>query len=409
MKVLWFSITPSLGEEYINNIPTGGGWIKSLEKIIQNKVELSVAFYTDVQIDPFKLGKSTYYPIHKYRFGKVSKIRRRILNQLEPKSDIARFLEIVKIVNPDLIHIHGTEAPFGLIQKYVNIPVVVSIQGNITVYKHKYFSGISYFHTLKYSRLKSWFFMRSFILKYNYFKKQAIREKEILSLTKNILGRTSWDRRISTILAPNSNYYHCDEILRDAFYKFKWNEPETNNLNLFTTNGPNLYKGIETLIYCASLLDSNNIKFSWKVAGLNINDEIVKIASKSINKSISKNIYFLGNLNEQQIIDHLLDSRLYVAISHIENSPNSLCEALLLGMPCIATNAGGTPSLLTDDRDGILIQDGDPYAMAGAILELNNNTIKAISLGISAREKALQRHDSERIISELLNIYMKIT
>lgn len=40
--------------------------------------------------------------------------------------------------------------------------------------------------------------------------------------------------------------------------------------------------------------------------------------------------------------------------SHIENSPNNLCEAMILGMPCIATDAGGTSTLLSNMKDGLL-------------------------------------------------------
>ena len=78
---------------------------------------------------------------------------------------------------------------------------------------------------------------------------------------------------------------------------------------------------------------------------------------------------------------------IYIAISHIENSPNSLCEALILGAPCIATNAGGTSSLIEDGNNGILIQDGDAYSMAGAIIELTENYNIAIDYGNSARKK----------------------
>lgn len=61
---------------------------------------------------------------------------------------------------------------------------------------------------------------------------------------------------------------------------------------------------------------------------------------------------------------------IFIHPSHIDNSPNGLCEAMLLGMPIIAIYAGGIPSLLVNRREGLLVQDGDPYAMAGAIIEL---------------------------------------
>jgi glycosyltransferase involved in cell wall biosynthesis len=94
--------------------------------------------------------------------------------------------------------------------------------------------------------------------------------------------------------------------------------------------------------------------------------------------------------------------------SHIENSPNNLCEAMLIGMPCISTFAGGAGSLITDKFDGILIQDGDPYAMAGAILELYNDKEKAILLGQNARETALKRHDKDTVINDIIYNYNKI-
>jgi len=78
---------------------------------------------------------------------------------------------------------------------------------------------------------------------------------------------------------------------------------------------------------------------------------------------------------------------------------------MILGMPCIATYAGGTSSLIKDKEEGLLIQDGDPWSMAGAIHELLSNEIEAIEFGKRARERALIRHDKERIVSELLAIY----
>jgi glycosyltransferase involved in cell wall biosynthesis len=94
--------------------------------------------------------------------------------------------------------------------------------------------------------------------------------------------------------------------------------------------------------------------------------------------------------------------------SHIENSPNNLCEAMILGMPCIATFVGGTGSLLNDGHEGILIQDGDPWSMAGAIVELKEEFDRAISMGEHARKRALIRHDKDRIASELQGIYSNI-
>lgn len=405
MKVLWFSLSPGLADAYLNNNYEGIGWVKSLERNIQPKIELSVAFYHHTEVPPFTYGATRYYPIKQYRMGKLTKIFRRLVNGIEPDSDIKAFLKILEEVKPDLIHIHGTEGPFGLIQKYVDTPTVISIQGTIIVYRYKFFSRISYTDILKYSYLKSFLLSRSFINVYKVFAKLAHREQEIYSCSKNFIGRTAWDRRVTKILAPTAQYFHNDEILRDSFYKYEHQYQKPVRLIIFTTTWVNIYKGLETILDCAKLLDAINLDYEWHIAGLKTEDEVVKIAAKNAKRQISKNIKFMGMLNQEALAQALLKSSIYVISSHIENSPNSLCEAQILGLPCIATNAGGTSTLLEDGKDGILIQDGDPYAMAGAILEMNENYDKAIIFGKSARRKAQSRHDEQKITVDLLKIY----
>ena len=405
MKVLWFSLSPGLSDAVLNNNYEGIGWIKSLEKNIQHKVDLSIVFYHDDAVEPFNIGPTRYFPVKRYRYGKLTKIKRRLLNSLETEYDIRLFLKIIDEVKPDLIHIHGTESNFGLVQKYTDIPTVVSIQGTITVYRYKFFSKISWFDVLKFSQLKSFAFSRSFINVYNLFAKVAAREQEIYRHSKHFIGRTAWDRRVTAVLAPSAAYYHNDEILRASFYNNKWSYQPAEKLKLFTTTWGNVYKGLETLLDCASLLDNINVNYEWQVAGINLNDEIVKIAARGGKKRVSKNIKFLGMLNEPKLTDALLQAHIFIGTSHIENSPNSLCEAQILGLPCIATYAGGTNSLMEDNKEGILIQDGDPYAMAGAIIELKNDFNRAIVLGENGRNRALLRHNQQTITNDLLRIY----
>lgn len=407
LKVLWFTNTPSLAEDYINKKPMGGGWIKSLEKEMQQHVDLSIAFYCTKNIKFFRYGKTIYYPIFKKKSNWM-KIKNRIFSLLEPKEDINSFLNIIKQVNPDVIHIHGTEQPFGLIQKFVNNPTVVSIQGNLSVYNYKFFSGITYSSVLKNSRFINLLFLQSFLHTYKRFAKGAAREKEIFRYTKNIIGRTSWDKRIAKVLAPKAVYFHNDEILRDAFYSNVWLYKTDTFLHLFTTTGPNLYKGLETILHAANLLDNNDIKFKWKIAGIDKNEEIVRLASKGAGIPVSNNIEFLGPLDEGQLIDRLMQTHIYIMASHIENSPNNLCEAQILGIPSIATCAGGTSSLITDNQNGILIQDGDPYVLAGAIMEVRDNYGQAMARAINSREIALSRHNINKNGADLLEIYRSV-
>ena len=164
MKVLWFSNTPANSDEYFNNELKGtGGWLKSLDKELQNKVELHIAFYHNKDIKSFKYLNTFYHPIYKKAKSKIAQLISLKFSKIIFTEDVDKYLSVVDKVKPDIIHIHGTENPFGYIIDKTNIPIVISIQGNITVCYHKYLSGIekkyfSVYNNFTYSLLRYSFF-----------------------------------------------------------------------------------------------------------------------------------------------------------------------------------------------------------------------------------------------------------
>jgi glycosyltransferase involved in cell wall biosynthesis len=116
----------------------------------------------------------------------------------------------------------------------------------------------------------------------------------------------------------------------------------------------------------------------------------------------------LGRLAPAQVAAELAGASAFVLPSHIENSPNALCEAMLVGVPCIAAFVGGVPSLIQDGTDGLLYHDGDPYALAGKIDRLLGDAVLAARLGVGAREAALRRHDPERVAGQAVATYREI-
>ncbi len=411
MKVLWFCNTPANGDEFLNKQLKGtGGWLKSLDLALQDQVDLHISFYNDYK-GYFKYRNAHYYPI--YKSGSlITRYFDAIRSKIIYRKDVSLYKEIISIVKPDIIHIHGTENPFAYIHEITDIPIILSIQGNINICFHKFFSGIE----MKYLNVSngpiySLFGYRQFKSHYKTFNRMKTREKEALGLLyKNIIGRTNWDRRICAVQSPSSSYYHNDEILRDEFYNNKWHSHDNENFIIFTTSGNTFYKGFETLCHSISLLIECGLKdFEWRVAGISNSDLIVKVVRKKLKSLFPKiNLVLLGKLPEQDLIRNLLESDLYVMPSHIENSPNNLCEAMILGMPCIATFAGGTGSLLEDKNEGILIQDGDPWVMAGAIFECYKDKETYIKYGANARIRALKRHDKKKIVNDLLDIYSDV-
>jgi len=415
MKVLWFSNTSANAVEHLKEGPVGGGWLKSLDKALQQKVELHIAFYFPKRNESFKYLDTTYHPISKGNW-RLKAVLGLFWSRIVYQQDFLKYLNIINLVNPDIIHIHGTENPFGYIISKINIPVVVSIQGCMTVYHHKFLSGftkknlsVSIWHRGK--GLKQFIRKKSFNRSLKEFEKKKTREQQNLKFTSYIIGRTAWDRRITSVLAPDRVYYHCDELLRDAFYKHIWEyNGGRKKLVIQTTNSNSPYKGFETICETLHILNTiKDIQIEWQVAGISSGDSIVRVTRNKLkHKFPESGLIYLGNLNENKLVELLCKAQIYVSPSHIENSPNSLCEAMILGLPCIATFAGGTGSLLKDGEEGILIQDGDPWALAGAIIELYNNPTLANQYGRNARERALKRHDPDKVVKSYIDVYNDI-
>jgi glycosyltransferase involved in cell wall biosynthesis len=409
MRVLWFSNTPGLAKDQLKGRYLGGGWIDSLQAEVEklDGCELGFVCYADQNMRDFNYGKTSYFPVQRRLNTKLKRYWAKIIAKVEYDENVDKFLAIISTFKPDIIHIHGTESSFGLIIPRITvIPVIISIQGNLTVYTQKYFSGIKYTSVNK--GLTT--FLNKTILDYRSFKKRAAIESEILASAKYIAGRTDWDRRITSILSPNSKYFLLDEVMRSNFYARKWSSKETEIKTLFTISSNSLYKGFEVIVETALLLKKNNYAFEWFVAGLSLRDELVRFSMQLHSVSSLENIgiRLMGTISPEAFLDKMLSADMYVQVSHIENSPNSLCEAMLLGMPIIASNVGGTSSLIKDKETGILIQDGDPIALAGAIVELSNQNEFAIALGNAASLVAHERHSQKKIVKKLIDTYSEI-
>ena len=415
MKVLWLTNNPCSALELLDPSNPRGGWLLSLEKELSNHqgIDLHVGFYHRINLAPFRHGNTTFHPLE--RIHNKSKIARFLVRMYAKHGRDKKEIEILKLlieeVQPDIIHIHGTESNFGLVQECTSVPIVISIQGLINPISEKYFIGIPKNITRRYEQFTDKLTFRTATSNYRKLKVVAQRERQILKNARHILGRTGWDKAVTRLLSPDSKYFIGQEMLRPSFYKRTWHgAPPNGTIKLISVLGDPTYKGFEMIVKTARLLQKfTDIDFVWQVAGVNKDTYSVKIVSKWLNEDPEKaGIRLLGNQNEAQLANLLVNSDIYCQVSHIENSSNSLCEAMMVGIPCIASFAGGTESLLTSGKEGILTQEGDSWSLAGKIKELYFNFSYAKKIGEAAKIRASKRHEKASIVHELLITYREI-
>ena len=123
-------------------------WMTTLEDVVKSRqdIDLTVAYYCDMSAyePPFDYCGVHYYPVLNKGGSYLNKIRERVETQEQrDKILLQRIVKVVEDVQPDIIHIHGTECNFGLLTNVIaNIPIVISLQGIISPIVERYYAGI---------------------------------------------------------------------------------------------------------------------------------------------------------------------------------------------------------------------------------------------------------------------------
>lgn len=410
MKILWLS--PNSSKYDKNRFGyNGGGWIESLQSILENCPEieqLAIAFPHLTDYEKVNTGKVIYYPIPRVMPGNIiSWIISNWKTNIEHEEEIGKLTSILEDFKPDVIHIFGTESWFCHVIKMTNKPCVVHIQGLLLPCFNAYLpSGISKFDLINNDWIET---LKGISLWHDHqiFHKKSKREYQFFKQISFFMGRTLWDKSISGLLTTNSKYFHIDEVLRDKFYTASpWKFTNSNKTIITSTLSDALYKGLDFVIKTCNLLANENFEFEWRIIGVTNNSKSLKLL-KRIFKSQYPSVYInlLGIKNTDEIIEYLYETTLYVHPSYIDNSPNSLCEAQIMGVPVIATNVGGVSSLIENGKNGYLVPANDPYFLAAKIVQLSKDHTDLNNISMQARIDAHNRHSKENIQNQIISIY----
>lgn len=412
IKVLWFSLSPCGSLRRNNTKRVIQGWMISLEDALKQNtdIELEVAYFSNKEEKAFTYDGVKYYPMY---IKRGSGILAKIIETYRSTESIDRqakkvMLNVIKQSNPNLIHIHGTEQSFGLIAEDVkHIPICYSLQGLLAPISERFFAGYTEAQINKYRGLYAKLRGTTATHDYRRMSKKGEREIDFIKGAKYIFGRTEWDRSICKMINPDARYFVINEILREQFYTTSWKKEKFGKpLQLLTVLSPGqIYKGYETLLKAASLLKKHyGNDFVWNVAGYSANNWLADIGHK-IYKTTDKecNINLCGLVSAEELAAMLANTDIYIQTSHIENSPNSICEAMLVGTPIIATDVGGTETML--QGCGTLIPDGDPYIMAATIIKVANNFDVAKQKSAKGLDIAMSRHNKNDIAQQLIETY----
>ena len=114
-------------------------------------------------------------------------------------------------------------------------------------------------------------------------------------------------------------------------------------------------------------------------------------------------VTFTGLLDAEGMARRMEQSNVFVLSSIIENSPNTLGEAMMVGTPSVSAYTGGVPSMAADEVDVLMYRPDDPAMLAMQIKRLFDDPALCKRLSTAARKRARQTHDPEANVQALVD------
>lgn len=389
------------------------GWIQSLLDAMAKHTDWQIGFVclTKGESSVQKQGNTTIYKISLNR-SKNPFIR--VFNNITGKVDSPKwsdsYLTIVNDFEPDLVQIFGTETFIVDLIPKIPCKVVVHIQGLLCSYLNAWYPPLQISKTKLFCNSFNWLHYlkgQTQTQAYRVFKRMAERESNSSKYINYCMGRTDWDKSVIKSLNKNTTYFHVEEMLRPQFYEAEtWKPKDRKTLKLISVLSPSIYKGFDVILKTSTILKKLNIEFEWSIYGTTEHNNVVQFFDKTLKLNHRNlNIHYKGVAGASELISSILDSDIFVHPSYIENSPNSVCEAQLLGIPVVATNVGGVSSLIENNKTGLLVPANDPYYLASKLIELSKDKTTVLYLSENERLAASVRHNRENIIETLKLVY----
>lgn len=392
----------------------GGGWMYTIQKLLIDNpdIELGVCFracntpVVDVQKGVHYYGYSNHTKSLKNKIIDLIKSNDETRDALQWEHYLSQARMFIDDFKPDIIHIFGSETYNQLIAiaaKEKNIPTLLHIQGILSLYIYSILPpGVSKWNYIMKDGLKCSFSNFQELISW---RRDVYREKQILSSVTYVAGRTDWDKNAAALLAPQAKYFYCGEILRPEFYD-SYDRILPSKLTIISISSNALYKGFDIILKTADILKNQmHIDFEWNVYG-NINPSFWEKHLRLNHRKL--NINLCGVADAKTLCYALSKSTLYFQSSYIENSPNSLAEAQILGVPVVATNVGGTSSMIEYGQTGFLFPPTDPYTAVVNILNLYNSRTLNREIGNKSINIAKKRHSLHAIESQTIDLYNDI-
>ena len=416
MKILWLVniVMPELAVHLGRKPSVFGGWLSGAMAAVKGSGHELVVCTTEEHTSAagrYQLDGVTYY----------------VSDRTDVETMRHDFQAILEDEKPDVVHIYGTEFAhcWAMAQAANPRKTLVTIQGSLHYIKAAAYAGIpericrdNWLHKLLRRLHKGG---TSIDLQRISFAQRAELECRTLRHVKYINGGSAWGNAVARSINPDCKTLDCNLILRRSFYdaplwQYDACTPHTIYA-LFTYPVKGFHKLLEAMPMILHRFPDAKIRvvgnrlaerrygrlktammdyaqdYQWYVQGL-----IDRLGLKD-------HIEYLGYLDEQQVQQQLRWANVFVSPSSIENQSTAMGEAMMLGVPCVASCVGAMQEMIDHGRDGFLYPFDAPYLLADHICRIFENRELAEQFSVRGRSHAQKTYNREENCRKLLEMY----
>lgn len=329
----------------------------------------------------------------------------------------------LRTFKPDVIHSWGVEYDHCLAMvkaaeaEGMLDHMVASIQGLCAVLADHYTDGIPE-KIVRRNTFRDLLRSDNIASQQKKFRLRGEMEQQAIGKLSHVIGRTHWDKAHTTDWNPGIQYHFCNETLRENFYTDTWAYETCRKHRIFAPGCGYPIKGFHLLLEAVAEVKKSCPDVTVAVPGRSVLANGLKeklrqgsyethLAELIRRHGLENAVEFLGSLSADQMKAAFLESNLFVLPSTMENSPNSLGEAMLLGVPCVAADVGGVRDLMAEG-EGMIYDSLDVSTLAKHIKAVFAMEDRAAAMGLDARCHAQKAHDPEKNLQDLIHIYEEI-
>ena len=288
-------------------------------------------------------------------------------------------LNVAMNVNPDLIHAHGTEYGYGIAALDTNVQSLISVQG-ICGQIQKVDSSL----TMAF---------------------QARIESQVIRKGRHFGTRTEWASTYVKEINPLAQIHYLPEAVNPVFLSVDGGK---GCQDLLFVGSVCKRKGIETIIDALPSLVSKFPRTMLRVIGGGEPNYIAYLKRKLAKSKSDNRVEWLGVCTPEKIAACHADATLLVHPSLIDNSPNSVAEAQASGLPVVASNVGGIPSMINDRVTGLLFRPGDVEGLRQSVEALFADSDLRKAISANARSRASKTYTPPIVASRTVEVYKSI-